>query len=81
MTTPLIGDRQHRILTFIAAHTRDHGYPPSVREIGDHVGLVSTSTVHHHLRALEAKGLLRRVQGRSRAVVVVAPNATRSAAA
>lgn len=74
MRAPL-SPRQLRIIAFIAAHTREHGYPPSVREIGDHVELTSTSSVHRHLRTLEAKGLLRRHGGRSRAVVVVEADA------
>lgn len=71
MTTPRLGPRQARILTAITRHIAEHGYPPSVREIGDIVGLTSTSSVHWHLKALEAKGYLRRVGHRSRAVTVV----------
>jgi len=51
--------RQQRILDFIREHVRDHGYPPSVREIGAAVDLRSSSTVHGHLARLEAKGYLR----------------------
>ena len=54
------GDTQQRILEFIESEVASKGYPPSVREIGDAVGLKSTSTVHGHLRRLEARGLLRR---------------------
>lgn len=70
MHTTRLGPRQARIHTFITLHVSDVGYPPSIREIAEHVGLTSTATVHHHLRALEAKGLLRRTAGRSRALVV-----------
>lgn len=51
--------RQQRILDFIREHVREHGYPPSVREIGAAVDLRSSSTVHGHLARLEAKGYLR----------------------
>ena len=57
------------------------GYPPSVREIGDAVGLTSTSSVHHQLRTLERKGYLRRDPNRTRAVDVRAPRGRRGAAA
>lgn len=51
--------RQQKILDFIREHVRQHGYPPSVREIGTAVELRSSSTVHGHLARLEAKGFLR----------------------
>lgn len=50
-------DRQRQILDLIGATVRERGYPPSVREIGDAVGLSSPSTVHSHLSALERGGL------------------------
>jgi repressor LexA len=53
-----ITDRQQRILDFIADTVRDRGYPPTVREIGDAVGLTSSSSVHAQLANLEKKGLL-----------------------
>lgn len=52
--------RQQKILEFIRQHVQQHGYPPSVREIGDAVALRSSSTVHGHLNRLEARGYLRR---------------------
>ncbi len=52
--------RQQKILEFIRQHVQQHGYPPSVREIGDAVALRSSSTVHGHLNRLEARGFLRR---------------------
>src|SRR2546426_9639832 len=52
-------DRQRDILSFIHEHVSDRGYPPSVREIGEAVGLSSPSTVHSHLRSLQEKGYLR----------------------
>ncbi|MEM9748804.1 MAG: helix-turn-helix domain-containing protein, partial [Actinomycetota bacterium] len=57
---PRISTRQRDILTFIEQQMRDRGYPPSVREIGDAVGLTSPSTVHTHLTTLQRLGYLRR---------------------
>ena len=54
-----LSPRQQRILDFIRDHVREHGYPPSVREIGAAVDLRSSSTVHGHLARLEAKGYLK----------------------
>lgn len=69
------GDTQQRILAFIEQEIAQKGYPPSVREIGDAVGLKSTSTVHGHLRRLEARGMLRRDAMKPRAMEVCADNA------
>src|SRR2546426_9913624 len=52
-------DRQRDILSYIHEHVNERGYPPSVREIGEAVGLSSPSTVHSHLRSLQEKGYLR----------------------
>jgi repressor LexA len=65
--------RQRRVLEVIRDWVERFGYPPSVREIGDAVGLTSTSSVHHQLRALERKGYLRRDPNRTRAVDVRGP--------
>ena len=54
------GDMQTRILAYIEQEIKTRGYAPSVREIGEAVGLKSTSTVHGHLIRLEKKGLLHR---------------------
>lgn len=62
--------RQRTILSVIRASVNDRGYPPSIREIGDAVGLTSTSSVAHQLRTLERKGYLRRDPNRPRAVDV-----------
>lgn len=51
--------RQHQVWKFVRDFIEMHGYPPSAREIGDGVGLSSTSSVHHHLTALKANGWLR----------------------
>lgn len=63
-------DRQRTILEVIRASVTTRGYPPSIREIGDAVGLTSTSSVAHQLRTLERKGYLRRDPNRPRAVDV-----------
>src|SRR5947209_7537821 len=62
--------RQRRVLEVIREWVERYGYPPSVREIGEAVGLTSTSSVAHQLRALERKGFLRRDPNRPRAVGV-----------
>ena len=62
--------RQRTILDVIRASVSSRGYPPSIREIGDAVGLTSTSSVAHQLRTLEKKGYLRRDPNRPRAVDV-----------
>jgi repressor LexA len=66
--------RQRRILEFIRNWVEEYGYPPSVREIGEAVGLVSPSSVAYQLKALETKGFLRRDPNRPRAVDVRAPS-------
>ncbi|MFB9430838.1 transcriptional repressor LexA [Streptoalloteichus tenebrarius] len=68
--------RQRRVLEVIRDHLDRNGYPPSVREIGEAVGLTSTSSVAHQLRALERKGYLRRDPRRPRTVGVLPPDAT-----
>ena len=62
--------RQRGILDFIEAQMRARGYPPSVREIGEAVGLTSTSTVHAHLSTLQKLGYLRRDPTKPRAIEV-----------
>jgi len=66
-------DRQRRILETIRDSVESRGYPPSMREIGEAVGLTSTSSVKHQLSALETKGYLRRDPHRPRAIEVVMP--------
>jgi len=63
-------ERQRTILNVIRGSVTSRGYPPSIREIGDAVGLTSTSSVAHQLRTLERKGYLRRDPNRPRAVDV-----------
>jgi repressor LexA len=62
--------RQREVLQIIEKHMRDHGYPPSVREIGEAIGLTSPSTVHAHLNALQRRGYLRRDPTKPRALEV-----------
>jgi len=64
-------ERQRQVLEFIDAQIRDRGYPPSVREIGEAVGLSSSSTVHAHLAALQDKGFLKRDPTKPRAMELV----------
>lgn len=66
--------RQRHILETITAAIAAHGYPPTLREIGDAVGLTSPSSVSHQLQALEKKGFLRRDPKRPRALEVVLPD-------
>lgn len=70
MTHPALTIRQQRILEFIRKAVADRGYPPSVREIGDAVGLRSPSSVHSQLATLERGGFLRRDPSRPRAIEV-----------
>jgi repressor LexA len=65
--------RQKKVLEVIRDAVERRGYPPSVREIGEAVGLTSTSSVHHQLAVLQKKGFLRRDPNRPRAVEVRAP--------
>ena len=60
--------RQQEILRVVQDHIARHGYPPTVREIGDAVGLTSSSTVHAHLQALESRGALKRDPTKPRAI-------------
>ncbi len=64
-------DRQRQILDYIKTEVRRKGFPPTVRDIGEAVGLSSSSTVHSHLAALEAKGLVRRDPSKPRALEVL----------
>ncbi|MBV8364353.1 MAG: transcriptional repressor LexA [Candidatus Eremiobacteraeota bacterium] len=61
-------ERQRRILEVISEFAAEHGYPPSVREIGERVGLSSSSTVQSHLKTLERRGLISRDPTKPRAL-------------
>jgi repressor LexA len=69
MSERAVTEKQLRILDVIREFTTEHGYPPSVREIGEHVGLSSSSTVQSHLKTLERRGLLWRDPTKPRALV------------
>jgi repressor LexA len=69
--------RQQRVLTVIRDSLERRGYPPSMREIGERVGLTSSSSVAHQLRALEEKGYLKRDPNRPRALSVFTPGEAR----
>ncbi|MGJ9381566.1 transcriptional repressor LexA [Salipaludibacillus sp. CF4.18] len=66
-----LSSRQQAIFDFIKSEVKDRGYPPSVREIGEAVGLASSSTVHGHLSRLEKKGYIRRDPTKPRAIEVL----------
>jgi repressor LexA len=66
-----LSKRQQDILEFIKDEVKHKGYPPSVREIGEAVGLASSSTVHGHLARLESKGLIRRDPTKPRAIEIL----------
>jgi len=70
MTDQPLTDRQRQILEIIDKSMRDRGYPPSVREIGEAVGLTSPSTVHSHLNTLSRLGFLKRDPTKPRAIEV-----------
>jgi repressor LexA len=71
MESPMLTTRQQEIWQFLAEYVDAHGYPPTVREIGDAVGLASPSTVHAHLANLERAGLLKRDPTKPRAIELV----------
>jgi repressor LexA len=70
--TDQLTERQTKILDYIRYVTKVRNYPPSVREIGEAVGLSSSSTVHNHLNQLERRGLIKRDPSKSRTVQLVA---------
>ncbi|MGE4276397.1 MAG: transcriptional repressor LexA [Lawsonibacter sp.] len=60
--------KQQEIYNYILSFTNQHGYPPSVREIGAAVGLKSPSTVHFHMKGLEEAGVIIKAEGKTRAI-------------
>lgn len=66
--------KQQQIYNYILQFTNEHGYPPSVREIGAAVGLKSPSTVHFHMKGLEEAGVIVKAEGKTRAISL--PGAT-----
>jgi len=77
----MLTTRQQEIWQFLVEYVDDHGYPPTVREIGDAVGLASPSTVHAHLANLERAGLVRRDPTKPRAIELVGRRRSESPAA
>lgn len=73
MTETQLTGKRREILDFIASQIRDRGYPPSVREIGEAVGLTSSSTVHSHLTTLQRQGYLRRDPTKPRTISISQP--------
>src|SRR5262245_66059638 len=67
----MLTGRQREIFDFVSEYVGRHGYPPTVREIGDPVGLASPSTVHAHLANLERAGLLKRDPTKPRALEIL----------
>ena len=72
---PKLSKMQQRIYDYIARCIREQGYPPSVREIGEAVGLKSPSTVHFHLKNLEEAGVIEKGAGKGRAITLTQPPA------
>lgn len=68
-----LSERQQQVLEYIRATVAERGYPPSVREIGEAIGLSSPSTVHSHLSALVKVGAIRRDPSKPRAIEVLEP--------
>lgn len=66
-----LNDRQNTIYDYICDYLKEHGFPPTVREIAEKVGLASSSSAHHYLKQLEEKGYIRRLEGSTRAIEVV----------
>ena len=67
----MLTERQQQVLEYIRRTVADRGYPPSVREIGDAVGLSSPSTVHSHLSSLVEAGAIKRDPSKPRAIMIV----------
>jgi repressor LexA len=79
MAKQKISKRQQSIYDYICSYTKEHGYPPSVREIGTAVGLASPSTVHMHLKTLEERGYIHRDSKKPRTIEVVDSHANSEA--
>ena len=66
-----LNDKQNKIYDDICDFNKEHGFPPTVREIAEMAGLASSSSTHHYLKQLEEKGYIRRREGSPRAIEVV----------
>jgi len=76
----MLTERQQEIWNYLVEYVDQHGYPPTVREIGERVGLASPSTVHAHLANLERAGLLRRDPTKPRALELIGRERAEAAA-
>lgn len=72
ITKPLT-DQQHTVLTFVGQFVQDHGFPPTLREIGDAIGLPNPNAVRGHLAALEKKGYITKTPDKARSISLVHP--------
>lgn len=66
-----LNDKQNKIYDDICDFNKEHGFPPTVKEIAEMAGLASSSSAHHYLKQLEEKGYIRRREGSPRAIEVV----------
>jgi DNA-binding MarR family transcriptional regulator len=73
MPRPPLTEQQHKVLEFIGDYADDNGFPPTLREIGEALGLPNVSAVRGHLVALEKKGYLRREPDKARSIRLVRP--------
>src|SRR6476469_319945 len=73
---PELTDRQREVLSFIEDRIKTWGYPPTIREIGEHLGIKSTNGVADHLKALKRKGYLTQREMKSRTLAPVTPSAS-----
>ena len=64
----MLTDRQRQTFNFIRSFIDENGYPPKLKEIGEHLGISSRGTVHRYIRALEDENLIRVATGRSRGI-------------
>jgi repressor LexA len=67
----MLTDRQRQTLNFIRSYIDENGYPPKLKEIGDHLGITSRGTVHRYIRALEDENLIHVSTGRSRGIELI----------
>ena len=67
----MLTDRQRQTLNFIRSYIDENGYPPKLKEIGNHLGISSRGTVHRYIRALQEENLIRVSTGRSRGIELI----------
>ncbi len=71
---PVLYPRERQVLEFVAQFIQRYGYSPTLREIGDTVGLSSVATVHEHINKLEKKGYIKKIEGTKRGIEVIRDN-------